>query len=272
MTATVSAVRDIYKHNRRSTRFSFSMTSIPSRILQLSGGCEPQLVGTNERGGSTYQVGDRFVKWNPHWTRLDLEGERQRLQWAARYHNVPRVLDWGANEEAQWLVTAALPGEGAVMEPWLSQPLVAARAIGRGLRILHEALPVADCPFEWSVAMRTGRRVSAEQLGVPPVDRLVVCHGDPCSPNTIIGSDGNPVGHVDFGQLGVADRWADLAVASMNLDYNYGPGWEDEFFRAYDVEPDARRIAYYRFLWDNEDNIGISADATRELVRLGKES
>lgn len=73
---------------------------------------------------------------------------------------------------------------------------------------------------------------------MPPIDRLVVCHGDACSPNTIIAADGTPVGHVDLGSLGVADRWADLAVASVNLDYNYGPGWEQEFFRAYDIEPD----------------------------------
>lgn len=247
------------------------MPQIPRPVLALADGEQPQLVWTNERGGTTYQIGDRFLKWNPHSTRLDLEGERQRLQWAVRYHNVPRVLDWGVNEEAQWLVTAALKGTGAVMEPWLSQPLLAARAIGRGLRILHDTLPVAECPFDWSVEMRTGHRLPVEQLGVPPVDRVVVCHGDPCSPNTIIGTDGEPVGHVDLGQLGVADRWADLAVASVNLDYNYGPGWEDEFFRAYDIEPDAKRIAYYRFLWDNEDKIGIAADATRELVRLGEE-
>jgi kanamycin kinase len=244
------------------------MPQIPDPVLELSAGEQPQLVWTNERGGVTYQIGDRFMKWNPHSTRLDLVGERQRLQWAVRYHNVPRVLDWGENEAAQWLVTAALNGKGAVMEPWLSRPLLAARAIGKGLRILHDALPVAECPFDWSVEMRTGRRLSAVQLGVPPIDRLVVCHGDPCSPNTIIGTDGNPVGHVDLGQLGVADRWADLAVASVNLDYNYGPGWENELFRAYGIEPDAKRIAYYRFLWDNEDRIGVSADATRELARL----
>ncbi|MFC4310818.1 phosphotransferase [Steroidobacter flavus] len=238
---------------------------IPSKVLELAAGAQPQLVWTNERGGTTYRAGARFIKWNPHTTRLDLEPERQKLEWAVRYHNVPRVLDYGTNEEAQWLVTAALAGTGAVMEPWISQPLLAARAIGRGLRILHETLPVAECPFEWSPEIRTGRRVPLDQLGVPPIDRLVVCHGDPCSPNTIIGADGNPIGHVDLGSLGRADRWADLAVASVNLDYNYGPDWEQEFFRAYDIEPDARRIAYYRFLWDNEDRIGVSPEATHEL-------
>ena len=33
----------------------------------------------------------------------------------------------------------------------------------------------------------------------PPVDHLVVCHGDACAPNTLIGDDGACVGHVDLG-------------------------------------------------------------------------
>jgi len=47
----------------------------------------------------------------------------------------------------------------------------------------------------------------------PPVDRLVVCHGEACAPNTLVADNGSWSGHVDLGALGVADRWADLAVA-----------------------------------------------------------
>ena len=79
---------------------------------------------------------------------------------------------------------------------------------------------------------------------------MVVCHGDACAPNTLIGDDGRWSGHVDLGSLGIADRWADLAVASWSTDWNYGPGWEDVLLRAYGVESDPRRLAYYRLLWD----------------------
>ncbi len=234
---------------------------IPSVVRRLSGNDNPQLVWTNERGGLTFQAGNRFVKWNPHTTGLDLESERLRLEWAIHWHPVPKVLDWGADDEVQWLVTAALPGEGAVTESWLARPMQAAHAIGRGLRMLHDTLPVADCPFDWSVETRTGHRVPIEQLGMPPIDRLVVCHGDACSPNTIIAPNGTPAGHVDLGSLGVADRWADLAIASMNLDYNFGSGWEDVFFTAYGIERDEERISYYRYLWENEDTIGMPSGA-----------
>ncbi len=36
-------------------------------------------------------------------------------------------------------------------------------------------------------------------------------------------------------RIGVGDRWADLAIASMSLDWNYGDGFQDQFFRAYGV-------------------------------------
>jgi kanamycin kinase len=87
-------------------------------------------------------------------------------------------------------------------------------------------------------------------VNTPPIDRQVVCHGDACAPNTLIGGDEKWSGHVDFGALGTADRWADLAVATWSTEWNYGPGWEATLLAAYGVEPDARRTKYYRLLWD----------------------
>ena len=123
------------------------------------------------------------------------------------------------------------------------------------MRALHEALPVEDCPFSWSVPVRlqqaaaAGLRIDAVPTP-PPIDRLVVCHGDACSPNTLIDVDGRCSGHVDLSNLGTADRWADLAVATWSTEWNYGPGWEQTFLQAYGVEPDLERTRFYRALWD----------------------
>jgi kanamycin kinase len=84
----------------------------------------------------------------------------------------------------------------------------------------------------------------------PEVDRLVVCHGDACAPNTLITDDGRWSGHVDLGQLGVGDRWADLAVATWSTQWNYGDGWEQPLLDAYGVDADPERTDYYRRLWD----------------------
>lgn len=58
----------------------------------------------------------------------------------------------------------------------------------------------------------------------PPIDRLVVCHEDAWAPNTLTGDDAEWTAHVDLGALGLAHRWADIAVAAMSTEWNYGPG------------------------------------------------
>jgi len=178
-------------------------------------------VWRNQLGGLTFGLGPapfgRYLKWAPAGTDLDLAAEAARLRWAAPRTPVPRVL-----------------GEGG------------------------------DCPFSWSSADRVAearRRLAAGiappdwiedpagLLADPPDPEPVVCHGDPCAPNTLLGDDGRWSAHVDLASLGVGDRWADLAVASWSLEWNYGPGWDDTFHAAYGIEADPHRIRWYRALW-----------------------
>jgi kanamycin kinase len=65
-----------------------------------------------------------------------------------------------------------------------------------------------------------------------------------------LNGDGRWLGHVDLGSLGIADRWADLAVATPGTQRNYGPGWERLLLDAYGTAPDPDRTRYYRLLWD----------------------
>ncbi|MFE9098393.1 aminoglycoside 3'-phosphotransferase [Streptomyces sp. NPDC007264] len=232
---------------------------VPARIAALADGRPLLPVWQNELGGLTFRIDDGdgrlFAKWAPAASRLDLPGEAERLRWAGRFTPVPRVRDQGADREGAWLLTHELPGESAVAPRWTADPATAARALGAGLRALHERLPAAECPFSWSVESRLERARSAglsppTDLGTPPpIDRLVVCHGDPCAPNTLLREDGTWSGHVDMGALGVADRWADLAVATWSTEWNYGPGWEDTLLDAYGITPDPRRTDFYRRLW-----------------------
>ncbi len=207
----------------------------------------------NQLGGITFRVDDaarpRFIKWSPP-EGPDLGAEAARLRWASQYVTVPTVLQQGSDRAGQWLVTAALPGESAVSDVWRAEPASAARAIGVGLRHLHDRLPLDGCPFTHWSAPEGGSNPRIQIGGRPSVDRLVVCHGDPCAPNTLIGDDGRPTGHVDLGSLGPADRWADLAVATWSLEWNYGPGYERELLAAYGVELDPVRTSYYRRLWE----------------------
>lgn len=231
--------------------------TVPARVRELAGGAALAPVWQNGEGGLTFRTDDgRYLKYGPLSAETSVADEVSRLAWAGSFTPVPRVLASGRDATHEWLVTAAIDGESAVTERWRAEPATAVRSVGAGLRALHDALPAADCPFEWSVparianAARRGILVPDALHAPPPVDRLVVCHGDACCPNTLLDAAGRWTAHVDLGSLGIADRWADIAVASMSTEWNYGPGWEDALIEAYGVEPDRARLAYYRDLWN----------------------
>jgi kanamycin kinase len=218
---------------------------VPPEVAALAAGAPARCVWANQLGGLTFEIGDTFVKWAPPGGPVALLDEAERLQWAARFVAVPEVLDAGPT----WIRTRRVPGTSAVDV----EPSVAVCAIGEGLRMLHDTLPLDDCPFSWSVDSRLTRAVAPVTAVRPTIDRLVVCHGDACAPNTLVGDDGHCSGHVDFAHMGVADRWADIAIATWSTVWNYGEGWEDVLLAAYGIDPDPERTAYYRMLWDATD-------------------
>ncbi|MCW2602918.1 MAG: putative aminoglycoside 3-phosphotransferase [Pseudonocardiales bacterium] len=240
--------------------------ALPRAAIAAANGDRITPVWRNQLGGLTFELGHgagrRFLKWAPAGSGLDLDAEIARLGWIQPLWPAPRVLDYGVDDDGSWLLTAGLAGDSAVAPRWVAQPRLAVRAIGAGLRALHDALPVETCPFSWSVQHRRERAYAAAEAraasaadvarlaDAPDPDRIVVCHGDACAPNTLIGGDGRWSGHVDFDALGVADRWADLAVATWSTEWNYGAGWEAELLDAYGIDPDPHRTAYYRLLWD----------------------
>jgi kanamycin kinase len=230
---------------------------------------------TNPRPNSGRRRAERhrshstYLKWVPHGAPCpDLLAEADRLLWAGSFAPVPRVLGAGRDTGGSWMLTAAVEVGGAVatsaIEPqWRSRAERSAIAVGIGLRRFHDALPTDTCPFvrtaETRVAALAGRPSTAQPLTAqsvgtpPPVDRLVVCHGDATVPNTLLDHVGRFAAHVDVGDLGVADRWSDIAVTTRSVTRRYGPGLEPLVLAAYGVAPDHERTTYYRALWDAEE-------------------
>jgi kanamycin kinase len=202
-----------------------------------------------------------------------LLAEADRMRWARRYLPIPEVVDAGTSDGVEWLVTIGLPGDDCTK--LTNDPEAIVPIFARGLRAFHDAAPVADCPFDFRLdaalehcAYRvptekeqwddlhgeykhmTPRQVLQELFDTrPSSEDLVVCHGDYCFPNVLV-VDGRATGYLDLGELGVADRWWDLAVGTWTCDWNVGPGWQDLFLEAYGVERDDARIRYYRLMYD----------------------
>ena len=219
-------------------------------------------VWRNGVGGLTFSVAsggagspvDFYAKWNPEASGESLADEAERLRWIAGRHPAPEAVALTADRGEEVLITRALAGESAVSARWRRDPNAALRALGVGLRRLH-GVPLDDCPFDWGVdhRMRADRIPAAARGAIgesPPIDRLVLCQGDPCAPNTLLAADGSFLAHVDLARLGAADRWADLAVMSMLLEWNFRDYDESVFWDAYGIAPDPPRIEYYRALWN----------------------
>jgi kanamycin kinase len=217
-----------------------------------------------------------YVKVLAHGLYPSLEDERERIEWASDRLPVPPVLGRGSDEKVEWLALGALPGRDATHPELMGDPETTVPILGRGLRAFHET-EAADCPFDFSLdaALAHGRRrvdgdgvpksrgdFHEEHLHLDPAgalrvleatrpdsEDLVLCHGDYCFPNILI-RDGKATGFLDLGEMGVADRWWDLAVATWSCDWNVGPGYQDLFLESYGIERDEERIAYYRLLYD----------------------
>lgn len=217
-----------------------------------------------------------FVKLVPvgHFPSLALEAERMR--WARPHLPVPAVVDQGTDDSTDWLVTRPLPGRDATHPGFSGDPAALTRTLARGLRTFHGTAPVDSCPFDFRLDRALVHVRSRVESGLvdpqrdfheefahltlraaldllestlPESEDLVVCHGDYCLPNILI-SGGRATGFVDLGELGVADRWWDLAVATWSLTWNLGPGFEELFLAEYGARPDPSRVSFYRLLYD----------------------
>ena len=221
-------------------------------------------MGQRAGRGDLAGVGGRPLRQvGPVGSGLDLLVEAERMFWAGRFTPVPAVLDAGADGDGSWLVTSAVA------------------AVGAGLRSLHDALPVGDCPWSWSIESRVAAATQrAAERGAPRPPKTPEAERGACRTRRSAGCRparrlprrrvlpehpprqqrsvhrarrprcARHTAHVDLAALGVADRWADLAVATYSTVWNYGPGWEGPLLDAYGIDPDPERTRYYRQLWD----------------------
>jgi kanamycin kinase len=217
----------------------------------------------------------RYLKVVRRGCRPSADEEADRTEWACNFLAVPRVLERGMTRESSWLLTEGIDGIDATAAVYRKDVTALVNRLAEGLRRFHSA-PVRACPFQFRTAdavqlvldrLETGQIDAARDFhpefaaltaeaavdelvaSVPETDDVVVCHGDYCVPNILLRGT-EVVGFVDLGELGVADRWWDLAVATWSLTWNFGPGYEDRFLESYGVPRDDIRSRFYRLLYD----------------------
>ena len=223
-----------------------------------------------ERAGET-----RYLKVKRSDATVTLRREADAMRWAGAYVRTPDVLEDGSADGLDWLLTAEMAGASAITDEWRADPEWLVPIVARGLRAFHEALPVADCPFRFTVRdaiavararaadgretwddmhevhkhMTVAEAVARLEATAPVHEDLVVCHGDYCYPNMFLEGD-EVTGYLDLGELGVADRWWDIAIGMWSTTWNVGPGYEELFASSYGIAVDHDKLAYFRLQYD----------------------
>jgi aminoglycoside 3'-phosphotransferase I len=203
---------------------------------------------------------DLYLKHGRGTLADNLLAEADRLRWLAGRLPVPAVVKFSHAAVEAWLLTEALPGETACelleTETGADAQTRVVEAMARFLRTVH-SIPVKECPFDSGHIARLAharRRIDAGLVDEDDFDKeregwtaeqvwqalqkaepfapdLVVTHGDFSLDNVMI-AEGEVVGCIDVGRLGVADRYQDLAIA-WNCLGEFGPALQEQFLAAY---------------------------------------
>ena len=213
-----------------------------------------------------------YLKASPRVPGFSLLREKTVLDWLKNRLPVPEVLLFGKSENADFLLLSEISGATTSDDSLQNNALRTIEELVNGLKTIH-ALPIADCPFDGRLTYkielvrerilkglidesdfdeerqgRTAEDVFRELIETTPAEEdLVFTHGDYCMPNVILENK-RLSGFVDWGNAGVADRHQDIALLSRSVCHNFGDEWEETVFEIYGVEPNRKKIDFYKLL------------------------
>lgn len=78
---------------------------------------------------------------------------------------------------------------------------------------------------------------------------LVLSHGDISLPN-IFSYKSKFTGFIDLGDLGIADRWFDIAIVIRSINFNFGEEYSKLFLKKLNIEFDEFKYNYFMLLME----------------------
>jgi len=213
-----------------------------------------------------------YLKIDSNAFRHSLALEKLKLDWLKTRLPVPEVVLFAEDKDKSCLLLSEISGVPAIDGSLKADVPNIIEQLTNGLKMIHR-IPVENCPFDarldYKIEIarermlnnlvgeedfdeerlgRTAADLFQELLATRPSDEdFVFAHGDYCVPNVIL-ENGKLSGFVDWAGAGVADRYQDLALLSRSVRYNFGEEWEESVFEIYGIEPDWKKIRFYRLL------------------------
>ncbi len=242
----------------------------PTSVTDIAGPVEhwQRTAPTNDRSDVVWLTDDHAIKAVAVERRHVLDAEYENSRWLAEHVPTARAVHRVDEGDWAWLVSERLPGVPAHRPDLHGDVGSLAEVAGAALRRLH-AIPLDHAPSTiergWEALSRLAEATAAHGLGEldeayqryeadellsiwcagrPPVEDLVICHGDPALPN-LMAFRGDFTGFVDLSAVRIADRHLDLAHAHVSIHRNLGAEAVYVFYEAYGTDPDLLRLDHY---------------------------
>lgn len=258
------------------------MQNLPPALKELLSGAESEEITIGRSGTDVYvfpelrEYGKVYLKIAAPESGIDLEREKELLDWLNGRLPVPKVLYFEQDNGKDYLLVSEIEGvDCAVFTAQSTQDseiLNLAAQLSVCLRQIH-AVSIEDCPFPQNLSVKL--RHAKERIAQGWVDEtdfkeehlgksadeiyrwlaeqnigdedLVFTHGDFCLPNIIINN--NKInGIIDWERGGVADRYQDIALFFRSFALNTENAFdvEEVFCTHYGISRlDKEKIRFY---------------------------
>ena len=203
------------------------------------------------------------------------------MKWLCGKVPVPEILCDVQQDGKSYLLMSRISGVMSCTEEYMENPKLLVSVLANAMKLLW-TVDITDCPAVWNLdeKLKAARYnvehdlvdvedVEPETFGEDgfrdledllnyleknrPQEELVLSHGDFCLPNIFIKDDVLS-GFIDLGQMGIADKWQDIALCYRSLKHNFAGVYGGKVYEDFDpeilfeelgIEPDWEKLRYY---------------------------
>lgn len=197
------------------------------------------------------------------------------LNWLKGKLSVPEIVLFDENNNYEYLITEALPGEMICSDYYENNPEEALKIIKEAFDNLY-SIDISTCPFNVSIDYKLNlvqknvenNLIKKENISKKVLDKykspenilnylknnkfkeeLCFSHGDISLPN-IFALNYKFSGFIDVGECGIADKWFDLAICEKSIKRNFGDKYVSKFYETLNIIPDRKKIEYYLLMME----------------------